>query len=240
MIGEQNYELLKEIKYSWDPDNIFNPGKIVDTPPMNTSLKFETDKQTPEIDTIFDFSSTLGIVRATEMCNGSGDCRKTEKLDGNMCPSYMATKDEKDSTRARANLLREFLTNSNETNPFDHTELYEVMDLCLSCKACKSECPSNVDMTKLKAEFLQHYYDSNKISFRTKAIANISKINAFASFAPGLTNFFLKNSLTSGLVKSILGFAQERSIPLLQKTTLTKWVNGNIDGLNQNMELGSD
>lgn len=235
MIGEQNYELLREIKYSWDPDNIFNPGKIVDTPPMNTSLRYEADRPTREIETVFDFSSTLGIMRAAELCNGSGDCRKTEVFNGTMCPSYMATRDEKNSTRARANLLREFLTNSTQTNPFNHQELYEVMDLCLSCKACKSECPSNVDMTKLKAEFLQHYYDANKIPLRTQAIANISKINALASFFPGLTNFFLKNSFTSGLTKNMLGFAKERSIPLLQKTTLRKWIKRNIDDLNRSI-----
>ncbi len=94
-----------------------------------------------------------------------------------MCPSYMATRNENETTRARANILREFLTNSNKKNPFDHKEIYEVMDLCLSCKACKSECPSSVDVAKLKAEFLQHYYDANGIPLRTRLIAYITKIN---------------------------------------------------------------
>ncbi len=235
MIGEKNYELLREIKYTWDPDNIFNPGKIVDTSPMNTSLRYETDKPVREIETIFDFSSSLGILRAAEKCNGSGDCRKIEMFNGTMCPSYMATRDEQHSTRARANLLREFLTNSTRQNPFDHQEIYEAMDLCLSCKACKSECPSNVDMTKLKAEFLQHYYDSNKIPLRVKAIANISKINFYASLIPGISNFFLKNKFTAGISKHLLGFAKERSIPLLYKTTLQRWLKENIDELNQSI-----
>lgn len=232
MIGEENYQLLREIKSCFDPGNIFNPGKVVDTPPMNTLLRYKPGKPVKEIETIFDFSSAGGIVRAAEMCNGSADCRKTEVIGGTMCPSYMATRDEKHSTRARANLLREFLTNSDKANPFDHEELYQVMDLCLSCKACKSECPSNVDMTKLKAEFLQHYYDANKIPLRTNAIANISKINAFGSIMPSVTNFFLKNKVTSNLAKSILGFAKQRNIPSLQRKTLFKWYRKNIDELN--------
>ncbi|MDX2443166.1 MAG: FAD-binding and (Fe-S)-binding domain-containing protein, partial [Bacteroidales bacterium] len=158
MIGEKNYQLLKEVKEVWDPDYIFNPGKIIDTPKMNTQLRYDPEVQTPEFDTIFDFSDTNGFVRAAEKCNGSGDCRKSEIIGGTMCPSYMATRDEKNTTRARANILRELLTQPQNKNPFNQKEIYDVLDLCLSCKGCKSECPSNVDMTKLKAEFLQHYY----------------------------------------------------------------------------------
>jgi len=166
MVGEKNYGLLKQVKNAWDPHHIFNPNKIVDTPPMNTMLRYEPGQFTPEFKTIFRFHQQ-DILQHAEQCNGSGDCRKTHLSGGTMCPSYMATRDEKDTTRARANILREFLTHSDKQNRYDHKEIYDVMGLCLSCKACKSECPSNVDMAKLKAEFLQHYYDANGVPFRS-------------------------------------------------------------------------
>src|SRR5215203_467459 len=173
MVGEKNYELLKEIKKSWDPGNIFNPNKIVDTPSMNTMLRYTPGQHTPKIETVFRYYNQ-DVLQHAEQCNGSGDCRKTELSGGTMCPSFMATRNEKDTTRARANILREMLTNSTKINRFDHEEIKDVMDLCLSCKACKSECPSNVDMAKLKAEFLQHYYDANGVPFRSKLIANLA------------------------------------------------------------------
>ncbi len=227
MIGEKNYKIIQEIKECWDPQHIFNPGKIVDTPSMNTFLRFEPGLKIKDIETVFDFSKDQGILRAAEKCNGSGDCRKSEIIGGSMCPSFMATHDENSTTRARANILREFLTYSDKKNPFNHKEIYEVFDLCLSCKACKSECPSSVDVAKLKAEFLQHYYDANGIPLRTRAIAYISRINAFCSIATPLANFFMSNTFTSGIAKTILGFSQQRSIPLLSKVTLRKWAASN-------------
>jgi Fe-S oxidoreductase len=224
IIGEKNYNLLKEIKNTWDPNHIFNPGKITEVPPMTENLRYEPGHKTKDIETIFSFKDVGGIIRATEKCNGSGDCRKTELSGGTMCPSYMATRDENDVTRARANILREFLTHSNKTNPFDHKEIYEVMDLCLSCKACKSECPSNVDVAKLKAEFLQHYYDSHGIPLRTRLIAYITSMNRLGSIAPWAYNFFMKNPFLSKFIKQSVGFARNRSIPLLHKTTLKKWM----------------
>ncbi|WP_435412736.1 FAD-binding and (Fe-S)-binding domain-containing protein, partial [Psychroserpens mesophilus] len=144
MIGEDNYAILKRIKSTFDPNNILNPGKIVDAFPMDKSLRYEPDRQEPEIETLLDFSSSLGILREAEKCNGSGDCRKLPEFGGTMCPSYRATRNEKDTTRARANALREFLTQSDKPNKFNHKELKDVFDLCLSCKACASECPSSV------------------------------------------------------------------------------------------------
>ncbi|MEH0155008.1 FAD-linked oxidase C-terminal domain-containing protein [Limibacter armeniacum] len=223
MVGEKNYELLKEVKFAWDPKNVFNPGKIVDTPPMNTSLRYMPGIDTPDIDTVFDFSATQGLVRAAEFCNGSGDCRKTELSGGTMCPSYMATRNEKHTTRARANIMREYLRKPYEQNRFNHKEIYDVMDLCLSCKACKSECPSNVDVAKLKAEFLQHYYDANGVPLRAKMIAGFSKLNTLASLAPWAYNFVFKFGPTAAIAKSVSGFAKERSVPLLHKTTVDKW-----------------
>jgi len=223
MIGEHNYQLLKDIKNTWDPNHIFNPGKITDTPNMNTALRFEQSTIEREIPTIFDFSYDRGILRAVEKCNGSADCRKTNIIGGIMCPSYMATLDENNTTRARANILREFLTHSPKKNPFDHKEIYDVMDLCLSCKGCKSECPSNVDITKYKTEFLQHYYDEHGISLRTRMIAHITQINRLGAIVPAVFNFFVTNSFTSYIAKFLLGFAPKRSIPALYKITLQNW-----------------
>lgn len=243
MIGAENYELLRSLKQCWDPLNIFNPGKIIDTAEINTSLRYTPGRETPEINTFFDFSGDKGILRATEKCNGSGDCRKSFLIGGTMCPSYMATRDEKNSTRARANILREFLTNSDKKNPFNHREIYDIMDLCLSCKACKSECPSNVDITKYKAEFLQHYYDEQGIPLRTRAIAWIGHLNSLGSLFPGLYNTFARNRIMSGFLKKMLGFAPKRSIPVLYKTTLRKWLRKNTNNnhsLNKRIYLFAD
>lgn len=226
MVGAKNYALLKEVKKAWDPNNIFNPGKIVDTPPMNTMLRYTPGQKTPAFKTIFRFPDQ-DVLQHAEQCNGSGDCRKTALSGGTMCPSYMATRNEKDTTRARANILREFLTNSDKLNRFDHKEIYEVMDLCLSCKGCKSECPSNVDVAKLKAEFLQHYYDANGVPFRSRLIAGFSKISSLGTIWPGAYNFFVTNSFTSMLIKKFAGFAPNRSMPTMYKTTLKKWWNNN-------------
>ena len=223
MIGPKNYEILKRIKATWDPDNIFNPGKIVDTPAMNSSLRFEPGQNTPEFETILDFSDYQGIVRSTELCNGSGDCRKTELSGGTMCPSYMATRNEKDTTRARANILREVLTSSKKVNPFESEEIKEVLDLCLSCKACKSECPSNVDMAKLKAEATYQSYKNRSVPLEIKMVANFDGLNKLASKWPGMHNFLFTNKLTSTIAKHFMKIAPERSFPLLDKTTLRSW-----------------
>ena len=219
MIGEKNYALIKRIKYTFDPKNIFNKGKIIDSFPMDKNLRYEIDRNEPKIETIQDFSDSLGILRATEKCNGSGDCRKLPEAGGTMCPSYRATRNEKDSTRARANVLREFLTNSDQKNKFNHKELYDVFDLCLSCKACASECPSNVDVAALKAEFLHQYYKENGIPFRTQLFANNVKWNKLGSLTPTFTNLVLNTKIT----KKIIGIAPERSIPKLASTTVFRW-----------------
>ena len=233
MIGEKNYEFLREIKRTWDPHHIFNPGKIVDAPPMDVQLRYTAPHPVPEFDTILNFDETGGILRAAEKCNGSGDCRKSAAIGGTMCPSYMASKNEKDTTRARANILREFLTNSQPKTAFSHEEIYEVMDLCLSCKGCKSECPSNVDMALLKAEFLYQYYKLKGLPLRNFAMGNISKANRIGSHFPSLYNAILKNSFTSGLIKKSIGIAEERSLPPLYKETLKSWFKKNKQSLNK-------
>jgi FAD/FMN-containing dehydrogenase/Fe-S oxidoreductase len=231
MLGERNYRLIKELKQTWDPQNIMNPGKIVDTPPITENLRYLIG-QTRELETTFDFSEQKGFLRAIEKCNGSGDCRKSAAIGGSMCPTFMATKDEDKTTRGRANILREFLSRSEKANPFDHEEIYEVLDLCISCKACKAECPSNVDMAKFKAEFLQHYYEIHGIPFRTRLIAYLPRLNQLGRLVRPLTNFIT----ATGAFKKAIGFAAERQIPRLSKLSLRQWykkpiqLNGNRKG----------
>lgn len=221
MIGETNYQLLRRIKKYFDPNNVFNKGKITDAFPMDKSLRYSIDRKEPEVKTIQDFSDNQGILKLAEKCNGSGDCRKPASAGGAMCPSYRATKDEKDTTRARANTLREFLTNSKKSNKFNHQELKEVFDLCLSCKACASECPSNVDVAALKSEFLYQYQEENGYSFRNSMFANNVKYNKIGSLFPSLTNLVLNTFLT----KSIMGISLKRSVPKLTSKTLKSWYN---------------
>lgn len=213
MIGETNYELLKRVKSLFDPNCILNPGKIVNAYPMDESLRYEIDREEPEVSTLMDFSDSEGILKAAEKCNGSGDCRKSHHMNGGMCPSYQATKDEKDTTRGRANALREFLTNSEKINRFDHEELKNSFDLCLSCKACASECPSNVDVAALKAEFLYNYQEANGYSLRSKLFAYNTQLNALGSKVSGITNWMYESKTVGGMLKKAVGVAPERNLP---------------------------
>lgn len=222
MVGDHNYQLFKEVKKLWDPKTIFNPGKIVDTPPMDTFLRYEADLPTPEFKTYFRFQDQ-NILQHAEQCNGSGDCRKTELSGGTMCPSFMATRDEKDTTRARANILREMLTRSPQENRFDHKEIKEVYDLCLACKGCKGECPSNVDVAKLKMEFLQQYNDVHGVPVRSWLVGNFSRMTGIASYIPWAYNLVYKNAPLRKIANRIVGFHPERTMPLLHATTLSGW-----------------
>ncbi len=218
MLGEHNYRLIKELKQTWDPHHLLNPGKIIDTPPITENLRYLTGRHR-EFETTFDFSGQRGYLRATEYCNGSGDCRKSAAIGGTMCPTYMATKDEDKTTRGRANILREFLTRSSKADPFGHEEIYRVLDLCISCKACKAECPSNVDMAKLKAEFLQHYYEIHGIPLRAWLVGNMPRLYRIGRAIRPVTN----RITATDLFKWCIGFAAERSIPKLSKQTLRQW-----------------
>jgi FAD/FMN-containing dehydrogenase/Fe-S oxidoreductase len=221
MYGDLIYNLFLALKTQWDPDHLLNPGKITEAPPMTENLRYEPDQPEPELETLMDFSDTGGLLGLAEKCNGSGDCRKLPAAGGAMCPSYHATRDEKDTTRARANALREFLTYGSKDNPFNHPELKEVLDLCLSCKACSHECPSSVDMSRMKAEFLHQYQQKNGVPFRSRAFASIGQINRIASRTPAISNFFLKNYFTSLFLKKILGVAPKRSLPAVHGSLLS-------------------
>ncbi len=225
MIGDVNYQILKRIKSVFDPNTIFNPGKIVDALPMDKNLRYETDRQEPKVETVLDFSSSQGILREAEKCNGSGDCRKLPEFGGTMCPSYRATRNEKDTTRARANALREYLTNSEKANKFNHNELKEVFDLCLSCKACASECPSSVDVASLKAEFQYQYQKENSFKFKDKFFANSTKYNKIASKAPGFYNALFQTKFVAGFMKIALGIHPKRSFPKVSKPLIKRQQN---------------
>ncbi len=222
MIGESNYELLRRVKSYFDPKGILNPGKIVDAYPMDESLRYEVGRQEPEIKTFMDFSDSEGILKAAEKCNGSGDCRKTHHSAGAMCPSYHATRNEKDTTRGRANVLREVLTHDGDTNRFDNATLKEAMDLCLSCKACGSECPSNVDMSSLKSEFLYQYQKANGFSLRSRLFAYNTTLNRLGSKWPGLTNAIYNSKSLGGILKKMTGVAPARSLPKVSSVDFNK------------------
>lgn len=226
-IGELNYALIKELKAVWDKENIFNAGKIVDTPPMDEYLRYYPGQETPEFKTTFRFKDQ-DILQHAEQCNGSGDCRKSHLSGGTMCPSYMATKSEKDTTRARANILRETLTRSDKINRFDSEEIKEVLDLCLACKACKSECPSNVDMAKLKMEFLSQYYKDNGVPIRSWLVGNYPKINKIAAKVPRIYNWIFKNAPLRKIANTAVGFHPDRTMPLLGDTTFKDWFKKNF------------
>ncbi len=226
MVGDVCYAHLVRVKRLFDAAGILNPGKIIDTPPMDTQLRIVPGEYEPHYDTVFNFDATQGVLRAAEKCGGVGQCRKSAAMGGTMCPSYMATRDEKDSTRARANVLRQALagtSGSPETNPWTRPELAEVMDLCLSCKGCKSECPSNVDMARLKAEWEQHWMDAHGVPFRTRLIADTGRAMVVASHVPWLYNALVTAPGISAVLKWALGFAAQRSLPRVHHTRLSTW-----------------
>lgn len=226
VMGEENYQLFRRIKETWDPEHIFNPGKIVDAYPMDEDLRYEPDREERSFNTVFSFEKDGGVLRAVEKCNGSGDCRKLPLSGGTMCPSYHVTREETHTTRGRANVLREMLTNSEKYNPWDHEELKDVMDLCLSCKGCTSECPSNVDMTTFKAEFLHNYHQSHRHRSRTYLFVYHERFNKVMSLLPGIYNSLIQSSPFKW-VTSALGITGNRSLPSLNKITLRKWYESN-------------
>ena len=224
MVGDACYAMMRRVKETFDPHGLFNPGKIIDTPPMDTFLRHAPGHVEHEHKTIFDFTSTQGVLRAAEKCTGVGECRKSHLMGGTMCPSYMATRDEQHSTRARANILRQVLTHApHDANPWNSEEVAGVMDLCLSCKGCKSECPSNVDVARLKAEWQQHYYDANGVPLRSRLVASFTQSMRLAALAPTIYNWVVTSPDVSRWIKQFAGFSVQRSLPTIHATTLAAW-----------------
>jgi FAD/FMN-containing dehydrogenase/Fe-S oxidoreductase len=225
LYGSQLHQAFRQVKGLFDPHNTFNPGKIIDAPaPWQPDiLRFNPDYRTPYTPKapFLDFSTDGGFSGLVEMCNGQGVCRKREA--GVMCPSFMATRDETHSTRGRANALRAAMTGQLGTEGLASKALYEVLDLCLECKACKRECPSLVDMAKLKYEFLAHYQSVHGVPLRSRLFAHIAAINRFGSILPGVTNWTLRNKLFRGALDGLIGIDRRRTLPPIAPTTFQHW-----------------
>ena len=219
--GPKLFQAFREFKHAFDPKNLMNPGNLVDSPGLTEHLRSGPDYKTWEPATLLDFSGQGGFAAAVEMCNGVGVCRK--KLEGTMCPSYMATRDEEHSTRGRANALRAVLSGQVPASEFRGRRLYEVMDLCLECKACKAECPSNVDMAKLKYEFLAHYYRANGLPLRNRLFGRIERLSRLGSRLAPLSNWVAGSRLNRWLMERLAGIDHRRPLPLFARETFTDW-----------------
>ena len=241
LYGDEAYELMRQVKQCWDPDGMLNLHKIVDTLPMDSMLRFDVnqeydiEKRLGSHHTYFNWKAAFdectapratgaksqmnALMCSIEQCNGAGDCRKGNLIGGTLCPAYKVSGDELKTTRARANVLREILTRG-----WDDQLIKEELDSCLACKGCKSECPSNVDMTRLRAEVLQHYYDEHGTPLRSFMVARMAKIESLGAMARSLYNFFASNSISSSIIKKVIGFAAERQIPTLSRYSMRKLV----------------
>ena len=223
MFGAKMVGLFEEVKDAFDPHHIMNPGKIVRAGRMDEHLRYGETYQTPELETFFRLGEEGGLQRAVEMCSGVGHCRK--KQVGTMCPSYMATLEEEHSTRGRANGLRAALSGSLDGKGLASKELFEVMDLCLECKGCKGECPSNVDMAKLKYEFLAHYYEEHGYPLRSKLFGHIDQLSRWGSaFAP-LSNWIAGSWLSRWILDRFVGIDRRRRMPTFSRHRFSQWFN---------------
>ena len=228
MFGAQIARAFEEVKRAFDPNGVMNPGKIVCAPRMDENLRYDTSYAVSEPDTHFDFTADGGLAGAAEMCSGIGQCRK--KLIGTMCPSYMATLDEQHSTRGRANALRAALSGRLSPDGLASEELYQVMDLCLECKACKTECPSNVDMAKMKYEFLAHYHAEHGFPLRSRLFARIDRLGRLGvAFAP-LSNWIAGSRMNRWLMEKIIGTARKRKLPAFARKRFSTWFAGREQG----------
>jgi len=221
--GPTIMQAFRELKAAFDPRNLMNPGNIVASPGITQHLRYGASYKTWEPKTLLDFSQQGGFAAAVEMCNGVGVCRK--KLEGTMCPSYMATRDEEHTTRGRANALRAVLSGKVPASDFAGKRLYEVMDLCLECKGCKAECPSNVDMAKLKYEFLNHYYSVNGLPLRNRLFGHIAELSAWGSRLAPLSNWIAASRPNRLLVEWLGGIDRRRPLPTFARQTFTDWFN---------------
>ena len=234
LYGDEAYALMRQVKQCWDTEGLFNRHKIVDTLPMDSMLRFEegqpykieqfigTDHTYFNWKAAFDEctapgatgakSQTHAMMCTIEQCNGAGDCRKSNIIGGTMCPAFKVSGDELKTTRARANVLREVLTRGG-----DWTSIKEILDTCLACKGCRGECPSNVDITRLRAELLQHYYDRNGTPLRSWLVARTAQFEDLCQYIRPLYNFFVSFRPTASLIKKTIGFADERELPKLRK-----------------------
>jgi FAD/FMN-containing dehydrogenase/Fe-S oxidoreductase len=218
MYGPVLYRAFRELKRTFDPLHLLNPGKIVDAPPLATNLRYGAGYQTLQVPTLFDFSADGGLLRAAELCAGVGECRKTRG--GTMCPSYRATRDERDSTRGRANALRLAITGQAGLGGLADPALREVLDLCLECKACKAECPTNVDMARLKAEFLHRYHREHGLPWRNRVLGHVAALARWGCRLAPASNWAMRSRAGRRLGEAILGIDRRRLPPAFAGRTL--------------------
>jgi Fe-S oxidoreductase len=229
VLGKEMMPLLHKVKEIWDPQYIFNPGKIVRPKRIEEDLRTSSFALSDlDIDTQFQWRKEGGFPEAMDLCNGAGVCRKRAESGGTMCPSYMATQNEKDSTRGRANLFRQLFA-SKSTDAFSSQELKDALDLCLSCKACKSECPANVDMARMKAEFMQGWHDENGILASERFFGNAASIYPLASMLPGLSNWMMQTRVGKELLFHLFNIHKKRTLPTFAAQTFRKWFESHKD-----------
>jgi FAD/FMN-containing dehydrogenase/Fe-S oxidoreductase len=220
MFGPQIYSAFREVKRAFDPRGIMNPGNIVDSPPMTENLRISPSYRTIGVRTGFAFSEEGGFASAIEMCNGQGECRK---LTGTMCPSYMVTREEEHSTRGRANALRAAMSGALPQGALTSQRLYDVLDLCIECKGCKAECPSNVDMAKLKYEFLYHYHKAKGYPLRNQIFGNIAALSSWGSFFAPISNWTLESGFFRDILERQAGIDRRRKLPSFASQTFLQW-----------------
>jgi len=222
MFGTQLYQAFKEVKKTFDPNNLMNPGKIVDSPPMTENLRFGTSYETKQTEKGFSFIKEGGtFASAIEMCNGQGACRKITS--GVMCPSYMATRDEEHSTRGRANALRASISGAIPFETFTSERMHQVMDLCLECKGCKAECPSNVDMAKIKYDFLYNYHKKNGYSLKNRFFGNVDLLSKIGSFFSPISNWIMRQDFSKFLLEKTINVDPRRNLPGFAPQTFKQW-----------------
>lgn len=222
VLGKEMMPVLKQVKEIWDPNYIFNPGKIIDAKPIEEDLRFSPAYFSKPVSTEFHWRREGSLNEVLELCNGAGVCRKLSLSGGTMCPSYMATTDERDSTRGRANVFRQVFEGENP-DQFKSKELKEALDLCLSCKACKSECPANVDMAKMKAEFMNGWHQEHRSTVGEKFFVNSSKLYPLAALFPRLSNWISSLGVTKKLLENIAGISSSRTLPEFSDQTFRSW-----------------
>lgn len=224
MFGDKLYEAFRTIKHTFDPHGILNPGKIVDPPPLTSNLRFGPAYRTAQPQTFFDYSEYGGMAGAVEMCSGLGACRK--KLEGAMCPSYMATRDEAHSTRGRANVLRLAMAGRLDESGLGDKGVFDVLDLCLECRACKAECPVGVDVARFKSEFLASYWERHGTPLHARVLANAHAIARFGSPLAPLLNWAAGTSLARSVNQHLFGIDRRRSLPAWSRSTFTRMAAG--------------
>ena len=222
MFGPSIVEALGRVKMAFDPDGIMNPGKIVDPPDLVDNLRIDPDYRTVDMPTAISFRSEGGLAAAIEMCNGQGACRKP--AGGTMCPSFMATRDEEHSTRGRANALRSAISGAIPLEAMTGERIGQVMDLCLGCKACKAECPSNVDMAKLKYELAARCRGERGPTLRERAFGNIDRLGSVGSLLAPVSNWVLGSDAVGELLEKMAGIDRRRTLPPYAGQTFRQWM----------------